>query len=93
MDEVESDKAEATPGLSRRQFLTRTAMGGAGLAGAGLLASSADVVKAATGGGGNLPTHPKWKFTFVNHVTTNPFFVPTTYAPEDAAAPDPIPPN
>jgi simple sugar transport system substrate-binding protein len=33
-----------------------------------------------------LPTHPKWKFVFVNHVTTNPFFVPTQYGIEDACA-------
>jgi simple sugar transport system substrate-binding protein len=26
----------------------------------------------------------KYKFTFVNHVTTNPFFVPTKYGAEDA---------
>ena len=26
----------------------------------------------------------KFKFTFVNHVTTNPFFVPTRYGAEDA---------
>ena len=24
-----------------------------------------------------IKSHPKWKFVFVNHVTTNPFFVPT----------------
>src|SRR5579863_10260656 len=32
------------------------------------------------------PTHPKWKFVFVNHVTTNPFFVPTQYGIQDACA-------
>jgi simple sugar transport system substrate-binding protein len=43
---------------------------------------------AATGGGGagNFPETPAWEFTFVNHVTTNPFFVPTVYGLEDAAA-------
>lgn len=30
------------------------------------------------------PAHPKWKFVFVNHVTTNPFFVPTQYGIQDA---------
>ena len=30
------------------------------------------------------PSHPKWRFVFVNHVTTNPFFVPTRYGAEDA---------
>ncbi len=30
--------------------------------------------------------HPPYRFTFVNHVTTNPFFVPTRYGYADAAA-------
>lgn len=30
------------------------------------------------------PGHPRWRFVFVNHVTTNPFFVPTQYGIEDA---------
>ena len=29
--------------------------------------------------------HPRWRFVFVNHATTNPFFVPTRYGIEDAA--------
>jgi simple sugar transport system substrate-binding protein len=43
---------------------------------------------------GNFPTTPKWKFTFVNHVTDNPFFTPTRYGFADCARllglPDPI---
>jgi simple sugar transport system substrate-binding protein len=35
---------------------------------------------------GNFPSHKQWKFVFVNHVTTNPFFVPTKYGIEDACA-------
>ncbi len=35
---------------------------------------------------GTLPKHPEWKFVFVNHVTTNPFFVPTQYGIKDADA-------
>ncbi len=31
-----------------------------------------------------VPTHPKWKLVFINHVTTNPFFVPTQYGIQDA---------
>jgi simple sugar transport system substrate-binding protein len=29
--------------------------------------------------------HPNWFFVFVNHATTNPFFVPTQYGIQDAA--------
>jgi simple sugar transport system substrate-binding protein len=31
-------------------------------------------------------SHPAYKFTFVNHVTTNTFFTPTIYGLQDAAA-------
>ena len=42
-------------------------------------------------GGRELPSTPPWKFAFVNHVTTNPFFVPTQYglAGRRGAAGDP----
>ena len=33
---------------------------------------------------GSVPKHPEWKFGFVCHVTTNPFFVPTQYGIADA---------
>jgi simple sugar transport system substrate-binding protein len=32
------------------------------------------------------PDHPRWRFVFVNHVTTNPFFVPCQYGIQDACA-------
>ncbi|HTU52733.1 MAG TPA: sugar ABC transporter substrate-binding protein [Acetobacteraceae bacterium] len=35
---------------------------------------------------GPFPAHPQWRFVFVNHVTTNPFFVPTQYGIHDACA-------
>ena len=38
------------------------------------------------GVGGNFPDTPEWNFVFINHVTTNPFFVPTQYGIEDASA-------
>ncbi len=37
-------------------------------------------------GEGSFPSHPTWNFVFVNHVTTNPFFVPTQYGASDACA-------
>jgi simple sugar transport system substrate-binding protein len=30
--------------------------------------------------------HPPWRFAFINHAVTNPFFVPTRYGIEDASA-------
>jgi simple sugar transport system substrate-binding protein len=35
--------------------------------------------------GGGFPAHKRWKIVFVNHVTTNPFFVPTQYGIQDAS--------
>jgi simple sugar transport system substrate-binding protein len=29
--------------------------------------------------------HPEWRFVFINHALTNPFFVPAKYGSEDAA--------
>ena len=35
---------------------------------------------------GPFPPHPRWRFVFVNHVTTSPFFVPCQYGIHDACA-------
>ncbi len=57
---------------------------------ASVLAACGGTSTASTGSGGSsegsFPSHPRWKFTFVNHVTTNPFFVPTQYGIQDACA-------
>jgi simple sugar transport system substrate-binding protein len=78
---------EVPSGMDRRRLLSIIGMGGAAISLPALLA-------ACGGGGGNgsasgvgdYPETPKWRFVFVNHVTTNPFFVPTQYAFEDADA-------
>ena len=72
--------------LTRRQAIRRAAGAGAlaslsSLAGFGV--TSAEAAEEALG---KFPKHPQWKFVFVNHVTTNPFFVPTRYGAEDACA-------
>src|SRR5579875_3266592 len=63
---------------------------GTTLAASVLAACGGSSTSASTGSGGSsegsFPSHPKWKFTFVNHVTTNPFFVPTQYGIQDACA-------
>jgi simple sugar transport system substrate-binding protein len=61
----------------------RALMSGASLATAmALLAGTAGTAEAAE----PFPSHKRWKLSFVNHVTTNPFFVPTQYAIADACA-------
>ncbi len=67
--------------LGRRQLLAGTGAASAAFALRGLLQSAPAY---AAGASGNLPSHPRWRFVFVNHVTTNPFFVPTQYGIQDA---------
>jgi simple sugar transport system substrate-binding protein len=66
--------------LPRRAMMHGVTAGGA----AALLAAAAGSARAA--GAGPFPAHPRWKFVFVNHVTTNAFFVPTQYGIHDACA-------
>lgn len=75
-------------------MLRRTALTGA-LAGAVPLLAACDQPEdeVASGGGGGktaagglFPETPEYNFVFINHVTTNPFFVPTQYGIEDAEA-------
>jgi simple sugar transport system substrate-binding protein len=73
-------------GMDRSALLRRIALGGAALS-LPALATAQNALGASSGGSnGNYPSHPKWKFVFVNHVTTNPFFVPTQYGASDACA-------
>ena len=75
--------------LGRRQFLAASALASAGLllSGCRQEAQQASQGGGGSGGsGGNFPETPEYNFVFVNHVTTNPFFVPTQYGIEDAQA-------
>ncbi|HEX6930758.1 MAG TPA: substrate-binding domain-containing protein [Streptosporangiaceae bacterium] len=77
-------------GPSRRRLLGGTGLVSATAAASALLAAcsstSASGSNNAKQTAGDFPSVPPWKFTFVNHVTTNPFFVPTQYGLADAAA-------
>ena len=84
-EELDGSATELT-GLDRAGLLKRAALGGAALTIPALMTSEGAFGASVAGGGGNYPTHPKWKFAFVNHVTTNPFFVPTQYGAADACA-------
>src|SRR4051812_49670009 len=55
-----------------------------GSSGGGGSRAAATAQAAQEGGGGVFAQTSKLKFVFVNHVTTNPFFVPTKYGAEDA---------
>jgi len=79
---------------SRRSFLkTMGAVTAIGLINACTNTGEAGGTTVGTGAGGgvgagagNFPETPEWNFVFVNHVTTNPFFVPTVYGIEDASS-------
>jgi simple sugar transport system substrate-binding protein len=76
-------------GPTRRRLLQGTGLVSATAAASALLAacsSSTSAAHAAKDLAGNFPKTPKWQFWFVNHVTTNTFFVPTIYALQDCAA-------
>jgi len=71
------ESSSELPGFDRAGLLKRIAVGSAALSIPALATAQGAFGATAAGGGGNYPKHPKWKFAFVNHVTTNPFFVPT----------------
>jgi len=91
-------RAEEKKKISRRQAISNIAAAGAivaigAAAGVGGYFGGAASVPAPNpnakvpGAGfefGQTPSHPGWKFGWVNHVTTNPFFVPTQYGIADA---------
>ncbi len=64
--------------------------GGGAVAAGTLLSACTSVQNAQNGqngaGSGPFPGTPGWRFVFVNHVTTNSFFVPTRSGLADAAA-------
>jgi simple sugar transport system substrate-binding protein len=92
VSDIEPVDGDALGGLDRASLLKRIAAGGAALSIPALLEAKSALAAPdrkgarSAGGGGNYPNHPKWKFAFINHVTTNPFFVPTQYGASDAAA-------
>jgi simple sugar transport system substrate-binding protein len=73
-------------GFDRRSFLQRTAVTGMGVAGVSslLAACGSSASSSSSGASAVFGSAPTYKFVVVNHVTTNPFFVPTQYGIQDA---------
>jgi simple sugar transport system substrate-binding protein len=96
MDKVDPKVDEAIEtlnmkdGPSRRRLLAGTGLFSATAAASALLtacgSSTSPSSSSAKALAGNFPKTPSWQFWFVNHVTTNSFFVPTQYGFADAAA-------
>src|SRR5258708_5373253 len=77
---------QSRPGFDRRAFLRRTALTGVAAGSVGTILSACGS-SASSGSGSSssiFGSHPNYKFVFVNHVTTNPFFTPTQYGIADA---------
>jgi simple sugar transport system substrate-binding protein len=70
---------------TRRQLFRDAAIVGAAAGIPGFLAACSSG-GGSSGGQGNFPSHPAWKFAFINHAFDNPFFQPTIYAIQDACA-------
>src|SRR5438445_11882962 len=73
------------PGFDRRAFLRRTALTGVAAGSVGTILNACGSSASSGGGSSNVfGSHKSYKFVFVNHVTTNPFFTPTQYGAADA---------
>jgi simple sugar transport system substrate-binding protein len=72
----------------RRTLLKRIGLGAAALSipSAVVASPTFGAVTEAVAADSFIKSHPNWKFVFVNHVTTNPFFVPTIYGAQDACS-------
>ncbi len=81
----ETESRPSRPGFDRRSFLRRTALTGAAAGSVGaILSACGSSASSSSGSSSVFGSHPEYKFVFVNHVTTNPFFVPTQYGIQDA---------
>jgi simple sugar transport system substrate-binding protein len=83
-DEVLALDHPGSPGFDRRSFLRRTALTGVAAGSVGTILSACGSSASSGSSSGIFGSHPSYKFVFVNHVTTNPFFTPTQYGIADA---------
>src|ERR1039457_1412485 len=81
--EWRDSKQPQTPHSKAHALTRRAALGG----GAGALAAFmlSPAAQAFASDASIFGSQKKYKFVFVNHVTTNPFFTPTQYGLADAA--------
>lgn len=83
-DRREEAAGVTRPGFDRRAFLRRTALTGLAAGSVSTMLDACGVSASVSSSRAIFGSHPEYKFTFVNHVTTNLFFVPTIYGIEDA---------
>lgn len=81
-DSQDQLQGQAADGMTNR--MRRGLLQGAGLGAA--LAMMGGMISPAQAAEASFPSHKRWRIVFVNHVTTNPFFVPTQYGIQDACS-------
>src|SRR5271165_7351620 len=82
LDYLDQRTDEARPGFDRRTFLRRTALTGVAAGSVSTILSACGSSASSGSSGGSeavFGAHKTYKFVFINHVTTNPFFTPTQY--------------
>ena len=92
-DDVQEPQTGWNNPITRRQWFRRAALGTAALSLPAVVKSLGNNPATAEAAANLAPLagnpyvgHPRWKFVFVNHVTTNAFFTPTQYGIQDACA-------
>ena len=70
--------------VDRAGLLRRLGAAAAAGAAGGLLGGTEALAGTREDGGGSFPGHPRWKFVFLSHLTTSPWFVPVQYGIQDA---------
>ncbi len=83
-DSQQNDQQGSRLISSGRRGLMQGAGLGAALSLLGGVTGASGLISTAQAPEAPFPQHKKWKIVFVNHVTTNPFFVPTQYGIQDA---------
>jgi hypothetical protein len=90
----DSERDPRAKEVSRRRFLRNAGVVGLGVPALSMVLEACGSAKGGTAaastksfgvqGKDPFASHPTYKFTLVNHVTTNPFFVATRYGAQDA---------
>jgi simple sugar transport system substrate-binding protein len=82
----DQERVRARLDVSRRRLIEAAGLGGLTVGAAGLLAANSSSAASGTGSVavGDYPSTPKWKWVFVNHLTSSALFRATRFGIQDA---------